>query len=314
MAKVFLHIGAHKTGTTALQSAFHKHRDRLAQFGVLYPQTNWYHFAQHRLAFGLRGLRDPVKRDVPVLSDELDALNAVIAGAASDARIFISSEEFFAARPDEVQRLKDGLGCDDVHVVAVVRKPDDLLLSIYNQGMKAPDNDFKRPLQGFLDAPTQLHRVMNQPDCLGAWVNVFGHDRMSLWTYETIEVIPDFLRLLDVPKTTITPASKVNASVPAAVLEVMRVSKVTGMEPAVRRKLFKHAQDLFANYPRLMLSGADSRRILALYERDFEALFAAFDQPNPYGADSANLDQKADRTPPSIRLYAQLVEHLLKEQ
>lgn len=314
MTSVILHVGAHKTGTTALQSTFYRNRDTLARSGVIYPDTNWYHYAHHRLAYALLGRRDQDKGDVPVLSDELDALNAVIARADKDARIFVSSEGLLALPSEAVQSLKDGIVCEDIRILAVVRRPDDLLLSIYNQSMKSPMNTFKKPLQGFVDAPDQLHRDMDQPGCVTTWIDAFGQDRVILWSYESANVIPDCLRLLGVPGTTISLETKVNASVPAAVLEVMRISKTTGMNPAVRMKLYQHAQNFFADYPKPRLSGADSRHILALYEHDFDELFAKFDRPNPYRADSVDLAQQADQTPPPIRLYASLVEHLLKER
>ncbi|WP_430450443.1 hypothetical protein [Rhodophyticola sp.] len=314
MASVILHVGAHKTGTTALQSTFYQNRGTLARAGVIYPDTNWYHYGHHRLAFALLGRRDQDKGDVPVLSDELDALNAVIARADKDARIFVSSEELLALPPEAVQHLKDGIACDDIRVLAVVRRPDELLLSIYNQSMKSPLNKFRKPLQGFVDAPDQLHRVMDQPGCVTTWIDAFGQDRVILWSYESADVIPDCLRLLGLSENAITPGPRVNSSVSAAVLEVMRISKTTDMAPALRKTLFQHAQKLFADYPMKALSGADRRRVLARYEGDFDALFAAFGQPNPYRADSVDREQKADQTPPPIRLYAMLVEHLLKER
>ncbi|WP_397544404.1 hypothetical protein [Roseovarius salis] len=51
MPTLLIHIGAHKTGTTALQRAFEQNTAVLAAHGVTYPRTNWFHFAQHRLAF-----------------------------------------------------------------------------------------------------------------------------------------------------------------------------------------------------------------------------------------------------------------------
>lgn len=314
MASVILHVGAHKTGTTALQSTFLQNRDTLARSGVIYPDTNWYRYAHHRLAFALLGRLDQDKGDASVLSYELDELNAVIAGADKQARIFVSSEELLALPPDAVQRLKDGIECDDIRILAVVRRPDELLLSIYNQKMKSPMNKFEEPLHGFVDAPDQLHRDMDQPGCVTTWIDAFGQDRLILWSYEAANVIPDCLRLLGLSENAITPGPRINSSVSSAVLEVMRIAKTTGISPERRKILFQHAQKLFADYPLKALSGADRRRVLARYESEFDALFAEFDQSNPYRTNSVDPAQKADQTPPPVQLYAMLVEHFLQER
>ena len=314
MARIFLHIGAHKTGTTAVQSSFDRNRDMLAGHGVIYPRTNWYHYSQHRLAFALNGHRDPQIGDIPSLSDELEALNTVIASAPEDARIFISSEVFFATRHDAMQQLKHGLACDDVRILAVVRRPDDLLLSIYNQNIKAPQNEFKQPLQRVLKDPPCLSLDMDQPGCVRCWADVFGYQNLMLQSYETVDVISMCLDLLEVPESNFDRGPRVNSSVSAAVLEVMRISKAAGMDSALRKKLYQHAHKLFADHPMQDLSGADRQRILEHYEAEFEALFAQFGQENPYRADRVDPSWEAGKTPLPAHLYVRLVEKLLKDR
>lgn len=314
MAKLILHIGAHKTGTTSLQRSFSKSRANLDKFGVLYPELSWFHFAQHRLAFALRGLRDPVKGDVPDIAEELDALNSCIASATEDARIFISSEEFFAATESEVRTLKEGIICDDIRIFAVVRRPDNLLLSIYNQSMKTPRNDFKRPLKGFLQNPSQLNRDMEQVECVKTWRDVFGHTQIILRRYEDIDLVRECLDLLGAPNCMIDDDRRVNNSVSAAVLEVMRISKVAGMDPKLRQDLVLYAQDVFRGHPKLGLSSSERRQILAQYEHGFEVLFAEFGLSNSYRAELVHDTEQSEPEVPTAILYAQLVERLLKER
>jgi hypothetical protein len=38
MARLVIHVGPHKTGSTSVQSAFHEHRSRLIDHGVFYPR------------------------------------------------------------------------------------------------------------------------------------------------------------------------------------------------------------------------------------------------------------------------------------
>lgn len=311
MAYLLIHIGAHKTGTTTLQSTFDRNRRALSAEGAGYPRTNWYHFAQHRLAFAMRGKRDPVRGDVPALGRELDDLNAALARSAPGERVLVSSEEFFAASEEQISRLRDGLVCDEVGVLAVVRRPDEMLLSSYNQNTKAPENTFSKRLQVCLDDPAGLSADMDQPACVSRWARVFGHDTVHLRAYETIEIIPEVCRLLDVSPDVMPLGQNTNSSAPAAVIEVMRVSKVAGMAPEARRKLYKQAQKVFAGYPRIGLSGADRQRILAMYEQAFETLFAEFGLTNAYRADLVDASEPAPKPQAPAQLYAKLVESLL---
>lgn len=314
MAKLILHIGAHKTGTTSLQRSFSNSRTNLGEFNVLYPELSWFHFAQHRLAFALRGLRDPVKGDVPDIAEELDALNSCIASATDDARILISSEEFFAATDSEVQTLKEGIICDDIQIFAVVRRPDNLLLSIYNQSMKTPQNDFKRPLKGFLQDPSQLNRDMEQVECVKTWSNVFGHEQVLLRRYEDIDLLRECLDILGASDCTIDDDRRVNNSVSAAVLEVMRISKIAKMDPKTRQDLVVFAQDVFRERPKLGLSSSERRQILEHYEHGFEVLFAEFGLRNSYRSEIVHETEQSEPEVPAAILYAQLVERLLKER
>src|SRR4051794_41950522 len=50
-----VHIGPHKTGSTAIQVALHTARDRLAEHGVAYVTTGGYRPRKAGWALGIRG-------------------------------------------------------------------------------------------------------------------------------------------------------------------------------------------------------------------------------------------------------------------
>jgi hypothetical protein len=56
LAKLFLHVGFHKTGTTSLQDALNRNRKELQSQGIVYPKTRKFR-AQHEFAWsvGQRG-------------------------------------------------------------------------------------------------------------------------------------------------------------------------------------------------------------------------------------------------------------------
>src|SRR3954452_18643281 len=84
---VLVHIGPYKTGTTAIQSSLHEHRERLVAQGVTYPGR--YH-RQMRPSWGLLGRSRVGEADVP--EDEWDDLVDEVRSAPG--RVVISSEDF----------------------------------------------------------------------------------------------------------------------------------------------------------------------------------------------------------------------------
>ena len=309
-----IHIGAPKTATTFLQSTLTHMRDTLAKNGVIYPRANWLYHAQHRLAFAAKKRRIFDTGETPDLNAELKELNAVITQTDPQDRIFISSEEFLSVPMESIHALKDGIDCNDIRILVVVRRPDDLLLSIYNQKLKSPLNGFHQRIDAFLEDPARLHPIMDQPACIARWAQVFGRDRMTIWTYEDMDIVGDCLRLLNAPPLATEEPALNNASVSAATLEVMRYAKLHGLKPPLRKKLLPRAEKLFGACPKADLPVEQRRQIVARYESDFDALFAALDRPNPYRAENIlQSDAEPGKVPP-LKLYVKLVETLLKER
>ncbi len=78
MTELILHIGAHKTATTALQRLLSESEKYLVQSGIIYPKIAWFQYAHHRLAFGFKSILDPVRGDLPDPMAEISELNAVL--------------------------------------------------------------------------------------------------------------------------------------------------------------------------------------------------------------------------------------------
>lgn len=275
-----IHIGPHKTGTTAIQVAFAGASGALRRQGLLYPRTNWLFSAQHRLAFALKGRTIP-GLDRPDPATEIDELLRAL-DRFSGNRAFISSEEFFACPPDAIRHLHDRLG--PARIVAFPRRPDDFLVSCYNQKIKQPGNGFSAPIRRFLDGPEQIAPEFDYLACISAWADVFGDAAIRLETYESgppLARLRDILELGNVPAD---PPGRPNASVPGVVAEIMRHAKATGMAEAKQRILFTRIQRFFAGYPPFVVSAEDRERLLTATEPDMNALFARFGLPNPYRA------------------------------
>lgn len=126
---VLLHIGPHKTGTTALQGSFHSNRKALAQHGVHYVgRTRQPMLAVLSLTGrqGFRGGPQATRRHWRDLVDEV----RVASGEAS--RVVVSSEYFADAAPETIRAIVDDLG-PRVHVVVTLRPLAQILPSQWQQ-------------------------------------------------------------------------------------------------------------------------------------------------------------------------------------
>lgn len=138
MARLILHVGAHKTATSYIQRSFAQNRRRLADHGLIYPAISDYP-AHHILAapwmkvagvppwrLGLGGADGVWRRFV----DE---------HAGRSGTVFVSAEVFTRLEPDRVdmadlaRRLAP---FQDVRVVYVARGQVELVQSIWLQAQK----------------------------------------------------------------------------------------------------------------------------------------------------------------------------------
>lgn len=144
MARLFLHIGAHKTATSYLQGLFHHNRKTLAKAGLHYPLIGPNN-AHHALAASWI--------DLPDLPADFfgtggpDALwdNAILHPyARQPGTLFLSAENFSRFHPKRVdmadlaRRLEV---FDEVRVIYTARSQTDMLASLWAQvarSRKAP--------------------------------------------------------------------------------------------------------------------------------------------------------------------------------
>jgi hypothetical protein len=131
-SRVFVHIGAPKTGTTFLQNVLWANRERLAADGVLYPyEEAKQHFAAmldlrergwgaHKPGYW-RGTWDSVARRAATWSGHTVVLGNEILGGATDAQI---------------RRLVDSLAPAEVHVVFTARDLARQLVSDWQEHIK----------------------------------------------------------------------------------------------------------------------------------------------------------------------------------
>lgn len=198
-----LHIGTHKTGTTALQTAFYNSHDILQANGILYPRTIRY--AHFDLSSWLKKNEDE-RLITSFLEDSIEIckLNQI-------ENIVLSSEEFYYAirsgglysivpggifytsREDIYSQIKKTLTILKrsippdlrIRIVVYLRRQDLLAESIYNQIIKNTSTNIS-----FDEVTYQLSLYLDYAWILSIWEEIFGKDSIVVRVYER-EQIPD---------------------------------------------------------------------------------------------------------------------------
>ncbi len=180
--RVFLHVGAPKTGTTYLQDTLAANRDLLADHGLTYPPTkSGSHFEaaidliDHRWG----GALDAARGDwAAVASAALKATDDAV----------ISHEVLAAATGHQVRRAHAALEGAEVHIIYTAR---DLGRQIPAEWQETVKHRGRRRFGGFLnhlmDSPRTgskqwFWRVQGLPDVLTRWGNGLPPDRIHLVT------------------------------------------------------------------------------------------------------------------------------------
>lgn len=178
-----VHIGPHKTGTTAVQGAFHQNRDALHAQGVHYAgatqQPMWPVLSVLAAENATRQVGAPrTTRPWRQLVREVRR--------SSSARTVLSSEFFADAEDAAVRRIARDLG-DDAHVVVTLRPLSRILPSQWQQYVKSGmSTSYEKWLDAMLRRPdsTKLSPTFwlrHRHDALvQRWADVVGPDRVTV--------------------------------------------------------------------------------------------------------------------------------------
>lgn len=281
-----IHIGAPKTGSTAIQRMLFNGREALLEQGVLYPDVSLRGFGHHDLAFLLDGAYPAwatrQERSLDDLAGDL-AREVETTGARS---IVLSSENFYLyPQPERLLALlqRSGFGAgDQVRVLCYVRRQDEAHLSWYNQTVKAQGN------RGSLAATIRRdHGLWDYERRLSAWVRIFGAEAIVVRDYSAFvgegdDIRRDILELLSVPPGALPlPPIRDNGRINNDALAFQRLLNWLPLSPVSKRRFHKQLIAFTAAhagtgaFDEVALLGADERRaVIAAYAASNDRLAA----------------------------------------
>lgn len=178
-----LHLGPHKTGTTAIQYAFHESREAQHAQKVHYAHSGTQAYLP---ALGLTGRTGRIGGPVATADDWQGLLREL--EEYDDYRCVISSESFSHADTETIARLRDDLGPDRVHILRMVRRYDGLLGSQWQQGVAdgVARGEFEAWLERVLDVEERSFWFRHHyAEGTKRWLDVVGPDHMSVVVVDT---------------------------------------------------------------------------------------------------------------------------------
>lgn len=154
--RLILHIGTHKTGTSALQQAFETQRQGLLDAGICYPATSrapWPELPKHCSVY-----HAAASGDAQVQAAEAQALRDEF--ARSGARCLLLSEEGLSEPDPNVSRFFAAWARDfDLTVVCLLRRQDRFVEALFNQFVREAARREARPLLAFARASATRQRL-----------------------------------------------------------------------------------------------------------------------------------------------------------
>lgn len=194
MTTVYLHIGAHKTGTTALQYFLWNNRKRLRKKGYMYPKLGLGGYSHGILA----NIIKPNNRDARMLKYRERFRREVLESGYD--KIILSSEVFLeginvaAAVRDFLQ---DQNCC--VRVIVYLRNQADWLESVFHEIVRDPYRRYTGDIFHMREYEQNFH---DYDRLLQPWIEQFGDGAVVLCPYDKAKrdggILVHFLELLGI--------------------------------------------------------------------------------------------------------------------
>ena len=240
-----VHIGPHKTGTTAVQASLFAARKSLEQQGVYYASEG-----RHAMTAVLAGLQLPNAwgdDKEPPPRWKWDRLVSKVRATKAD-RVVISSEFFADGKPDAIKKVIDELDPSKVHVVVTLRPLAKIMPSQWQQWVQ---NQWTMPLDEWVQdllknpkgtAGKTFWRRHRHDELINRWAEIVGMDRVTAIALDEGDhemVLRVFERLTGLETGTLQPVTMLsNRSMTLPEIEVIRAFNAAYKAEKLSRKVY----------------------------------------------------------------------------
>lgn len=252
-----VHIGTHKTGSSALQKFLYENRAALLKKGFLYPQKGIKGKAHHQLALAMRERNQIALKEILIgIKKEADfyGVNKII--LSSEGFEYIENRDFFKTV------FEKGL-----QIVLFIRRQDNYIESEYNQHVKMYGLRYTKDIyQFYFRYPFESR--LNYKHVCNAWRAVLNGKCIHVINYDNSAskhsgIFEGFLSQIgiDWDDDFIIPDS-VNSSIPAlATLYLARINRLN-LSPSLHRFATEIITKKFEALPKQQLFSYEDRLIL----------------------------------------------------
>lgn len=279
MRRLYLHIGSHKTGTTALQQSLHHNRELLAANGAS--------FVSSQTAAHLHPYLGPCipSAYIPGGFMVLDPEELAKRLATADQDLVIASSENFSffLHKAPIEALERALRphFDEIRILCYLRRQDRHAISHHQEGAR-----LHRRAEGELwgHAPSALplyspgqDLYLNYDRKLGLWADVFGLENLDLRVYDRAllkdgDIFADALATIGLTIGGLQSVGDKNTSLGAAQTKLGHLMNEFG----VRQKMYEVIMARIASGGRLLPVQAEARAFLERYRESNRRLNARF--------------------------------------
>lgn len=265
MKTVYLHIGAPKTGTTAIQNFCRANHAALAERDVWFP----VHIRNHHIL-----LHDVLGRS-GATPNSFDAVLAEFA-CSQYSRLLISAESFFlrAARID-AQRLPALLSNFRVVVTCYVRRSDEYMNSLYQTNVRGLARCTLSALEFLRERPPRYAMRMSRID------DLFHPADFIVRSYDAAkgDLLRDFFSIVGVADAGLCgsfPTGHVNARLSARQILFMRRLNELGVDQRLFARVSRALQARPDTDRSHLISAADRRRLVVQFNSEIDAINRRF--------------------------------------
>lgn len=202
MAKIIIHIGMHKTGTTAIQYSLGLNRDYLMSCGVAYPsfEGKFYHHGLVAL-----WVWPPAEYRFPQTADKY--WRALKSNYQDSSIVLISTEELSRFYPTKVDydQLKSFISdFEEIKIVFSVRSQLDFIQSVYLEVRRGTKLEFSSFLEESLESGYATGLCLDYAELYNRVADVFGRKNVQVLNFRDLArsdvgLPQEFLRRIDLP-------------------------------------------------------------------------------------------------------------------